>query len=103
MHHLLLHRPTVWPTLAAPLAWRRGGGLLTTMAAPSPDELSALTVKQLKEKLREAGLPVSGVKAVLIDRLLCGPPPTPPTPAPSAPPLAADAGGVLIEIEHCKS
>ena len=55
--------------------------------------------------LRDAGLPVSGVKAVLIERLLGGPPPSPTTPAPSAPPLAAVAGAaaVLIEIEHCKS
>lgn len=34
------------------------------------DELSKLTVPVLKEKLRDAGLPVSGKKAELIDRLL---------------------------------
>ena len=38
--------------------------------APSRDELTTLTVPSLKEKLREAGKPVSGKKAELIDRLL---------------------------------
>mmetsp|Transcript_15735 Transcript_15735/g.19184 ORF Transcript_15735/g.19184 Transcript_15735/m.19184 type:complete len:288 (-) Transcript_15735:220-1083(-) len=38
--------------------------------APSRDELMTLTVPSLKEKLREAGKPVSGKKAELIDRLL---------------------------------
>ena len=32
--------------------------------------LSTLTVPELKEKLREAGLPVSGRKSELIERLL---------------------------------
>lgn len=36
----------------------------------SVDELNALTVVALKEKLRNAGLPVSGKKSELIDRLL---------------------------------
>jgi hypothetical protein len=34
------------------------------------EDLSSLTVPELKEKLREAGLPVSGNKGDLIDRLL---------------------------------
>jgi len=38
--------------------------------APSRDELVILTVPSLKEMLREAGKPVSGKKAELIDRLL---------------------------------
>jgi len=38
--------------------------------APSRDELMALTVPSLKEKLREAGKLVGGKKAELIDRLL---------------------------------
>ena len=38
--------------------------------APSRDELVTLTVPSLKEMLREAGMPVSGKKAELIDRLL---------------------------------
>ena len=36
----------------------------------SRDELASLTVPSLKEKLREAGKPVSGKKAELVDRLL---------------------------------
>mmetsp|Transcript_44952 Transcript_44952/g.66140 ORF Transcript_44952/g.66140 Transcript_44952/m.66140 type:complete len:685 (-) Transcript_44952:38-2092(-) len=43
------------------------------IAAPSiseQDDLSSLTVVQLKEKLREAGKPVSGRKAELIERIL---------------------------------
>ena len=35
----------------------------------SSEDLSAFTVVQLKEKLRTAGLPVSGRKAELIERL----------------------------------
>jgi len=38
--------------------------------SPSESELADCTVPMLKEKLREAGLPVSGLKAELIDRLL---------------------------------
>ena len=38
-------------------------------AADSKDELSVLTVKQLKHKLKELGLPQSGVKAELVERL----------------------------------
>ena len=36
----------------------------------SRDELASLTVPSLKEKLSEAGKPVSGKKAELVDRLL---------------------------------
>lgn len=39
------------------------------MASSVPD-ISTMTVPQLKEQLRERGLPVSGVKAVLIARRL---------------------------------
>ena len=39
----------------------------TTLSA---DELSSMTVVQLKEKLKENGLPVSGKKSELVDRLL---------------------------------
>ena len=38
-------------------------------AGGSGENLSACTVVQLKEKLREAGLPVSGRKAELVERL----------------------------------
>jgi len=39
-------------------------------SATSDDDLSSLTIVELKEKLREAGLPVSGNKSELIGRLL---------------------------------
>mmetsp|Transcript_54358 Transcript_54358/g.63528 ORF Transcript_54358/g.63528 Transcript_54358/m.63528 type:complete len:89 (-) Transcript_54358:101-367(-) len=40
------------------------------LQSPSPaDDVSTLTVVQLKERLRAAGLPVSGAKSVLIERL----------------------------------
>eukprot|EP00592_Proboscia_alata_P024944 CAMPEP_0194446346 /NCGR_PEP_ID=MMETSP0176-20130528/128384_1 /TAXON_ID=216777 /ORGANISM="Proboscia alata, Strain PI-D3" /LENGTH=861 /DNA_ID=CAMNT_0039273043 /DNA_START=156 /DNA_END=2741 /DNA_ORIENTATION=+ len=41
-----------------------------TTSNVSEEELSKMTVVQLKEKLREAGKPVSGKKAELIERLL---------------------------------
>ena len=44
------------------------------MAMCSPDALASRTVKQLQELLRSRGLPVSGRKAVLIERLLSPPP-----------------------------
>ena len=52
--------------------------ILDTAADESPpvlskEELSSLTVLQLKEKLRASGLRVSGKKAELIERLLNGP------------------------------
>ena len=40
------------------------------VSSDSEDELSSLTVAQLREKLRAAGMPVSGTKAVLVERLL---------------------------------
>lgn len=43
---------------------------LLAESAPSRDELMTLTVPLLKDKLREAGMPVSGKKADLVDRLL---------------------------------
>ena len=54
------------------------------------DDLSKLTVKQLKEKLKDAGLPVSGKKAELIERLGAGGT-APPAAAPAAPPAAPAA------------
>ena len=41
------------------------------------DELSKLTVAQLKDRCRELGLPVGGVKAQLVDRVLGGELPQP--------------------------
>lgn len=94
----------------------------------SPEELSKRTVVQLKEQLRAAGLPVSGRKAELVDRLLSAAAPAATTPSPfsavavpaAAPsvPLApfASSGTVVptntarsgrayppIAIEACKS
>lgn len=43
---------------------------LPSKSASSRDELMALTVPLLKDKLREARLPVSGKKADLVERLL---------------------------------
>eukprot|EP00966_Prymnesium_polylepis_P162915 3765254-Prymnesium_polylepis.1 len=65
------------------------------------ENLSRYTVMQLKEKLRDAGLPVSGRKAELIARLAA--------PEPAAPILdpinavLASAALPHVEIEHCKS
>ena len=42
----------------------------SSASSMSRDELASLTVPSLKEKLREAGKPVSGKKAELVDRLL---------------------------------
>ena len=49
----------------SPLLLRRAA---VRMASSVPD-ISTMTVPQLKEQLRERGLPVSGAKAVLIARL----------------------------------
>ena len=43
---------------------------LPSESAPSRDELMALPLPLLKDMVREAGLPVSGKKADLVDRLL---------------------------------
>ena len=63
----------------------------------TPDLLSGCTVIQLKEKLRAAGLPVSGRKAELIERLALGTAAAPSQPAP-----AAAGAGVGLVIEACK-
>jgi hypothetical protein len=41
----------------------------TVAASASSSNLSSMTVKELKERLKEKGLPVSGVKSELIERL----------------------------------
>ena len=75
----------------------------------SSEDLSSLTVVQLKERLRAAGLPVSGRKAELIDRLYTGGAATPAiAPVAAAPiwsPPSADeaAGYPPIFIEACRS
>jgi len=78
----------------------------------SCEDLSKLTVVQLKERLRAASLPVSGRKAELIERLLR--PPADPAPASAAALLGQrstlPAIGVMptdsypaVSIEACKS
>lgn len=42
-------------------------------APPQPEDLTSLTVAALKERLKDAGLPVSGTKSALIERLQAGP------------------------------
>jgi SAP domain len=55
---------------AVPPAERETEKEVTLLPAASQDDLSSLTVVELKAKLKEAGLPVSGRKAELVDRLL---------------------------------
>lgn len=62
----------------------------------TPD-LGGCTVVQLKEQLRAAGLPVSGRKAELIERLTLGA-----TAAPEPLPTAGAGAGVGLVIEACK-
>ena len=99
---LSLHRP---PRLVLPAMKHTAGG--------SADELAALTVVKLKERLRELGRPVSGKKAELIDRLSGGataPAAAAAAPAPSAPATTTTIGFDLgaanayppIIIEACK-
>ena len=55
--------------LMMPASIRRAPPRIIMSTSPDVDALSAHTVKQLKELLRTAKLPVSGKKAELIDRL----------------------------------
>ena len=81
--------------------------LLALAARPAPlggarmlcgvPALETLTVVQLKERLRAAGLPVSGRKADLIARLGGTSPELP-----SAPVDPAPADGLSLVIEACK-
>lgn len=61
------------------LAARRPLAVAVRMS--SPEELSKRTVVQLKEQLRAVGLPVSGRKAELVDRLLSAAAPAATTPS----------------------
>ena len=67
----------------------------------SSEDLSKCTVVELKARLKAAGLPVSGRKAELIDRLGGG------VPAVAAPvgvvAAAVTSAFPLVEIEACKS
>ena len=82
----------------------------------SQEDLSKRTVVQLKQQLRAAGLPVSGRKAELVDRLL-GAGAAPAAAAPSVPLASFASSGTVvptntgrsgrayppIAIEACKS
>ena len=52
---------------------RRPQTPLAAEAPPQPEDLTSLTVAALKERLKDAGLPVSGTKSALIERLQAGP------------------------------
>jgi len=97
-----------------------GGGGGGGGGQESEANLAALTVPVLKERLKEMGLPVSGKKAELIQRILsarsegaltsaCTTPAAPaapakPTTAPNPPPSRSNgAGGGRVEIVACKS
>ena len=74
------------------------------------DDLSKHTVVQLKERLRAAGLPVSGRKAELISRLRSEPPAAPDEDISQSRTLSASlrslpdcVGYPPIEIEACRS
>ena len=90
---------------AVPLLFARPAsflGRLDTSAVRmfSDVPLSKLTVVQLKEKLREAGMPVSGRKAELIERL--GGAGAAPMTSGAAPAAAAPIAGLSIIVEACK-
>jgi SAP domain len=55
--------------VAAPVAVQPPSPAAIVAAAPADGDYSSLTLKDLKEKLRERGLPVSGNKAELVSRL----------------------------------
>ena len=80
---LSLHRP---PRLVLPAMKHTAGG--------SADELAALTVVKLKERLRELGRPVSGKKAELIARIM-EPAPPPSSPPASSPPRQSSARAAI--------
>ena len=103
----LIHAPALVHAAAFLPSYR-----LATSAAAAPSircirmlagesDLSKLTVKQLKEQLREAGLHVSGLKAggARWKRPPIGTARTPPAVTVSSTEMAS----ILVEIEHCKS
>ena len=69
----------------------------------SVDDLSRCTVVELKEKLRAAGLPISGRKAELVERLGTSSAAPPQAPAPSGNSAGAASAYPPISIEACKS
>ena len=66
--------------------------LAAAVRMSSPEELSKRTVVQLKEQLRAVGLPVSGRKAELVDRLISAAAPATPPPEPAPPEIPMGLG-----------
>ena len=67
----------------------------------SQEDLSKRTVVQLKEQLRAAGLPVSGRKAELIERLLSAD--AAPAAAPSVPLASVATSGTVVPTNIARS
>ena len=89
-----------------PLPVRR----LLAVRGASADELASLTVPVLKQRLRDVGLPVSGRKAELVDRLASGGAARPAAAAVASastladlPGVAATISGPAVVILACKS
>ena len=82
------------------LAARRPLAAAVRMSS-SQEDLSKRTVVQLKEQLRAAGLPVSGRKAELIERLLSAD--AAPAAAPSVPLASVATSGTVVPTNIARS
>ena len=82
------------------LAARRPLAAAVRMSS-SQEDLSKHTVVQLKEQLRAAGLPVSGRKAELIERLLSAD--AVPAAAPSVPLASVATSGTVVSTNIARS
>ena len=82
------------------LAARRPLAAAVRMSS-SQEDLSKRTVVQLKEQLRAAGLPVSGRKAELIERLLSAD--AAPAAAPSVPLASVVTSGTVVPTNIARS
>lgn len=75
LYHPALDAETVVPESAVPhwrgLGWLRPGidEPQASPEIPAPDDLDSLTVADLQDALRARGLPTSGVKAELVERI----------------------------------
>ena len=84
------------------LAARRPLAAAVRMSS-SQEDLSKRTVVQLKEQLRAAGLPVSGRKAELIERLLSADADAVPAAAPSVPLASVATSGTVVPTNIARS
>ena len=75
--------------------------LAAAVRMSSQEDLSKRTVVQLKEQLRAAGLPVSGRKAELIERLLSAD--AAPAAAPSVPLASVATSGTVVPTNIARS